>query len=406
MIYPQLKISKNVPEGKLPLVERMGNILGKTPLHEDDVCHRDSARIGSSLRIYEEYEKLKRHPAPPESPGWRKVDWRAENLAKKIMDVLDKDGHVEIVKMFDVSGRGLNVQSEHGTLRTVYMRLPHHLDWTLDGINGQEAAMQNNKPDRLLATIQHYNLIDTVLASGTKVILGGFDREMVPDKDAEGKEIKRPLLPEAVYTRDPLMVIGDVALLGNMVAEVRKPETGVIKGALAVPGGNAIEYGDLFVVKRGQVLGTSGDRTHEDAIRAAIAMVNTATREGVQWTVEVLEKVPSILHGDCVTGDIPAGLFEAGAYVFTEAYHNPQVVMQVLKKLYGKIVNFLSNDTRKLLGANVLWLNENTAIVNAAATEMIRLLQKHGKNVLALNLSEIVKGDGAGRCSSCPIERD
>jgi len=268
--------------------------------------------------------------------------------------------------------------------------------------------MQNNKPNRLIATIQHFNLIDTVLASGTKVILGGFDKGMVSDKGADGKEVIRPLLPEAVYTRDPLMVIGDVAVLGNMVADVRKPETGVIKGALEVPGGKVIEYGDLFVVRRGQVLGTSGDRTHRDAIHSAVATVNRATRDGVQWSVTVLDKVPKILHGDCVTGSIPihSGFSEEGAYVFTDAYANPSGAKQVLVNLYGRIVEFLSNNTRKLLGANVLWLNETTAIVNIAATDMIKLLDKHGKDVLGLNLSEIVKGDGAGRCSSCPIERD
>jgi len=128
MVQHPFVISRNVPESKVRLVESMSLILGKTPLHENTVYHRDPARIERSLKIYEEFVKLTRHPAPPESPGWRKVDWRAQNLAKRILDVLGKDGHVEIVDTLDVSERKLNVQSEHGTLRTVYMRLPHHLD--------------------------------------------------------------------------------------------------------------------------------------------------------------------------------------------------------------------------------------------------------------------------------------
>ena len=34
------------------------------------------------------------------------------------------------------------------------------------------------------------------------------------------------------------------------------------------------------------------------------------------------------------------------------------------------------------------------------------ILEKYGKTVLRLNLGEIAKGDGSGRCSSAPLNRN
>jgi arginine deiminase len=37
---------------------------------------------------------------------------------------------------------------------------------------------------------------------------------------------------------------------------------------------------------------------------------------------------------------------------------------------------------------------------------MGEMLEKYGKQVLRPNLGEIAKGDGSGRCSSAPLNRD
>ncbi|MEM2138053.1 MAG: hypothetical protein QW568_03110 [Candidatus Anstonellaceae archaeon] len=336
---------------------------------------------------------------------WRAQDFRARNLAKKVLDVFGSDPNVTITENLDVSLEKLHVFSEFSKLRTVYVRLPHNLDWS-EPINLQEQEMQNNRPNRLIATLQHANFIDMILASGAKVIIGFCDKDMQTDHDSQGREIKRPIMPEEVYTRDPLQVVGGTALRGKMKTDVRAPETMAVNGGvLDVPGG-CIEFGDFFVVRKGQVLVTSGRRTDEPAIAGAINVINAS--DGTAWTAHILPKEDSILHGDCVTGAIPTndGNSFEGAYVYPNAYLNPTHAIEVLKNIYGRVIGILSDSTRKVLGANLLWLDPTIALVNSAAEKMALLLETYGKEVLRPNLGEIGKGDGSGRCSSAPLYRD
>jgi len=415
--YP---INEKVPIHSQAFVQKLSaKLLGETALHKNILSHEDPAKIERMIRIFQAYEHFSKYRQPPEAKNptdFREIDWRARNFVKEnVIPEFAKDPMVEIVDTLDLSKQTLRVNSEFGKLNTVYVRFPHNLDWGAP-INAQEAAMQGSRPNRLDATLQHANFVDMLLASGAKVIIGytGSKHDLMDDVDSAGHHIRRPIRPEGVYTRDPIVVAGSYGLRGNMTAKVRIPETHVVIGAHGTPQNGNLEFGDFFVVKPGKVLVTTGDRTQEAAIHEAVGIMNMASKNG-KWSVDILHKITqvpgqefSFLHGDCVFGAIPGstpGVFE-GAYWFPAAFIDPATTKAILESNYGRIIGEVTDTTRKALGANLLWLDRTTAILNSAAEEMGALLEGLGKNVLRINLGEIAKGDGSGRCSSAPLNRD
>jgi N-dimethylarginine dimethylaminohydrolase len=404
-------INGKVPPSHVNTVREMEKLLGTTALHQHELGHQDERKIMRMIKIFEKYKEFSKLPAPknPDNPtDFRQIDERARKfVSETVLPEFESDPLVQIVEKLDLSGKDLHIKDEFGRLKEVYVRLPHNLDWG-EPINAQEAAMQNNRPDRLLACMQHANFIDLLLSFGAKVVIGYADvsRDLVDDLDSQGRQVKRPAMPEEVYTRDVVQVVGKMALLGNMTAEVRKPETSAIINAHFAPRSGNIEYGDLFMVSWGKVIVTTGDRTQHAAVIEALQNVVQHHRNG-RWEVEILEKVPNILHGDCVMGAIPGknGSF-AGAYWFPEAFENKKQAKEALERHYGSIIGQITEDTRRALGANLLWLNEELVILNRAAASMKKLLEKFGKTVLSIDLGEIAKGDGSGRCSSAPLSRD
>ena len=408
--YP---INEKVPAHSQAFVQKLSEkLLGETALHKNVLSHEDPAKIERMIRIFQGYEHFSKYRQPPEAKNpkdFREIDWRARNFFKEnVLPEFAKDPMVEVVETLDLSKVNLKVNTEFGKLNTVYVRFPHNLDWG-EPINAQEAAMQHNRPNRLDAVLQHANFVDMLLSSGAKVIIGhtSSKKDLMDDIDSTGHHIRRPILPEGVYTRDVVQVAGGTALIGNMTASVRRPETEIIINAHGTPQTGNIEFGDFFVVNPGNTLVTTGDRTQEMAVIEAVGIVKTY-HKGEAWHVDILHKVPDILHGDCVMGAIPGsmpGVFE-GAYWFPGAFKEQEQVKTAIEGHYGRIIGEISDGTRRSLGANLLWLDRNTAILNGAAEEMGALLESFGKTVLRLNLGEIGKGDGSGRCSSAPLNRE
>ncbi len=414
-----LILSDKVPDSSRAFVQRLSEkLLGETALHKNSLSHEDPARIKRMLEIFKGYEHFAKYRQPPEAKNpkdFRKIDWRARKFVEEIViPEFAKDPMVEIVKTVDLSRQNLCVNSEFGKLNTVLVAFPHNLDWGAP-INAKEAAMQENRPNRIDAVLQHANFVDMLLASGAKVIISYTEskQDLMDDVDSTGHHIRRPIRPEEVYTRDVLQVAGGVSLRGNMTAPVRVPETAVILNAHGTPKSGNLEFGDFFVVKPGRVLVTTGDRTQEAAIHEAVGIMNMTSKD--KWSVEILHKITqvpeqefSFLHGDCVFGAIPGstpGVFE-GAYWFPPAFVDQAATKAVIEGNYGKIIGEIADGTRQALGANLLWLDERTAILNEAAEEMGKILEGFGKTVLRLNLGEIARGDGSGRCSSAPMHRN
>jgi hypothetical protein len=221
-----------------PLVKAISQFIGETPLHENALTQKNGNKIARMMRVYEKCLKLAKLPAPENRIGWREPDLRAVDLAQFILGELSHDPNVEIAKTLDVSQMKLHVYSEYERLGATIMALPYKLDWNIP-INESEKQNAGNKPDRLLAVLQIYNLIELNLAFGVKVYLKDMDLELVPALDekgnaildASGKETMRFARPEDNFTRDPQQVYGSIMVLANMVCDVRKTETDWITGA-------------------------------------------------------------------------------------------------------------------------------------------------------------------------------
>ncbi len=321
------------------------------------------------------------HTAAKKS-GLRPLDKTAIAGTKLMLEELQRHPGVQIVDKLDAAKHTLGCKTENGKLRTVVVSPPTYLDWA-EPINEAELVNQDNKPDRLLAVIQHLKLMQTLVAHGVKLVIIKPSFECL----------------EGVYTRDIGAVIGDKLIQANMVAAPRKPEELTITGGIKPPAEVQIEGGNIVVDGNLVFLGI-GKRTN------AVASGWLQSILGNGYEVKPILLKPDVLHLDCAFSPIarPNGM-HWGALIYEDAFMNPKD-LKLFESVYGRLYHIKGGEYTNL-GANTLAIDPEVRIIVDGCETVRNILEKefHLK-VIPVPLSELVKAEGAGRCATLPLLRE
>lgn len=272
-------------------------------------------------------------------------------------------------------------------LGTVLVSLPTYLDWSVENpINVKEAQNSENRPDRLIAVLQHLQFIGQLISYGLNVII------LRPHKEC----------PEGVFTRDIAFVIGKKLIRGNMVADVRKPEQETIKNAHELPDEAEIEGGNVFVDQAGDegiVLVGVGSRTNRTAVEYLQDLL------GTDFKVIPIRIKDHVLHLDCVFNPLKANNNGDGAVLYhPNAFEKPEDV-ELLQKIYGRMMRVVEADMG-MMPTNIVSTKRNAFFVPECPSLIALLNDIYGAGNIAIVetwLDEIMKADGSGRCSILPF---
>lgn len=201
-----------------------------------------------------------------------------------------------------------------------------------------------------------------------------------------------------MFTRDLAFVIGNKFFISNMRKENR---AGAINGwkhiinqidannIIKVPSNVYLEGGDVIIDNKTIYVGIS-ERTNMEGVE----FLRSALDES--YTIIPLQLKPKFLHLDVVLTIINPKLaivYKAGleekSYKLLESYHKIEI----------------TEKEQFELATNVFVINPETIIMNSHHTRLANELEKLGKNIIPLDLSETAKDGGAFRCTTCPLER-
>ncbi len=202
-------------------------------------------------------------------------------------------------------------------------------------------------------------------------------------------------LPDACFVEDTAVIFGDEAVLTIPGAASRQAETPEVAHALschlrvhAMTGAARLDGGDVLRVGQTLFVGLSG-RTNE---AGAAFLAGVAGAFGLE-TCYIPVPVSAALHLKSACSLID------NATVIVAAALAPAALFRALAARGIKIL-----ETPEVHGANVLPLGPRI-VVSAAAPKTAQLLRSHGLQVVAVDVGEIHKGDGALTCLSLRIPR-
>ncbi len=233
-----------------------------------------------------------------------------------------------------------------------------------------------------LAKKQHDQYVELLKESITRVV-------QLPADEA---------LPDSCFIEDTAVVIGDIALINFMGAPARRGEEVAVKNALAevgiskivemqVPG--TLDGGDVLYTGRHIFVGISkrtneeGARQLEEAFGSQVPVI----------TIPVLDT----LHLKSVVS-----AFDSETLIFA-ANSAGQAVFQAIKAKVSDYQDIWVPDT---VAANVLLLGNKVVIQKGypiSEAILSRLAEAKGKEVVPVQMSELIKGDSALTCCSILI---
>jgi dimethylargininase len=198
-----------------------------------------------------------------------------------------------------------------------------------------------------------------------------------------------PLLPDAVFVEDTAVVIAEIAIVARPGAMSRRAETASVTPALAryrhvvtidepatLDGGDVVRFGQRFFV------GLSS-RTSEAGVEALRSLVTP-----FGYTVTPVP-VAGCLHLKSAATAVAANV----------VLLNPSLVDP---RQFGTFA-IVECDPDEPMAANALLIGETVVVAEGFPKTRARL-EKHGLRVVAVDLSELAKAEGAVTCCSLLIE--
>ncbi|MBM3229885.1 hypothetical protein FJZ26_05615 [Candidatus Parvarchaeota archaeon] len=322
---------------------------------------------------------------PEQNPdGHRKKDWRAIEFTSETFAELAKHPKIEIVKQFDASKYPVNCQSEDGKLLLVVMSPPTHLDWAAP-INQGEGRYNTDKPDRLLATYQFLSLVLANLDHGVKVII------IEPDPDRK----------EGTFTRDIGFAIKEFFFQARLVKPIRQHEQATVIGGIKPPKGVLIEGGNIMLGD-GLIFVGVGDRTNWQAVEWLKFIVD---KLAINMEVVPIQLKDGILHLDCAFCPIEKRNGNGGAAIVSPHAFGSEKDLELIRKMYGNTMEVSEAEFQNLV-TNLISLDRQVRIASPDATNVHALLEKLGMHPVLIEYFELIKAEGAWRCTELAVARE
>ncbi len=285
------------------------------------------------------------------------------------------------VEGINLLGRKVKCDSEDGELKTVLVQPPDFLNWTKESaINNVQKSNPPPSPEQVKE--EHGMLVEALQNEGAQVIY------VMP----------RPDLPEGVYQRDSLGVIGDKAFAAKFRYPVRSREVSLISGAQAPWRENdVLEFGDVLVFPDAALVGL-GDRTNMPAV------------ETLRQALDGREVIPVPLRAGTLHLDYATTLGGRGKMrtmvVCHDLYTNQGQIGALKKRLDVRNVIDVPEKEHLSGWTNLFFVNPETVISTTSARAVNEQLRKIGFKVIDIPFEGILTGEGAPRCCTAPLWRE
>jgi len=303
-------------------------------------------------------------------------------------------GSFRLYESLDLSKLKVRVDSEDGALRRVLVHGPGFLTWRYgaqdkgkkgfgeEPINGNESKYP--PPPKELQEAEHGQMVKALLSEGVEVEM------MIP----------KPYLPEAIYQRDSVCVIGDKVFVSKFRDEVRRREVARFSGALDPwREQDQIEFGDVLVFKD-MVLVGMGARSNQFAVETLRRIITDKEVVGVPLLSDTL-------HLDYVTTVGGRGAMRT-MIVSPGNYRNPGMVKVLQNRLGVRKENVIKVPMGKVDEgcSNVFFINPETVLSTRPNVEVNQKLREIGFKVIPVPFEGILRGMGGTRCCTAPLERE
>ena len=336
---------------------------------------------GIAARVFSKYKELKAIPEPAQNPyGLREPDLRAVELAVFIYKQLGAVSNVAIAKEFDASRYGISCPNEDGFLKTAVVSPPPMLDWAPENGNRTELANMGKKPDRLLATMQHFLMVARMADHGTFVL--------VIEHDPDAKQM--------VFTRDSAFAVDGTLFLAKLFRKDRAAETAKFTGSAATfSEGAVIEGGNVILGKDCIFLGIN----HRTNMAGYEELRGKTGREVIPLPIS-----DEVIHLDCIFLPKEANGGPSLAFFYPKMFREPQKAHEIISKRYGN-VKVISDSEFKAFGANVLKLDSSSWLANPGASAIVSGLEKAGIKPDLLHFDQISMSEAGFRCCFAAVAR-
>ncbi len=284
------------------------------------------------------------------------------------------------------------LDSEVGKLREVLMHVP-----------GKELEIVNEKnyrnylfsstvnPEKFKEEIN--GLIDLYKKEGIKV-------DLVPDLEDK---------PNAVYARDPFLMIPNGAIISNFMYEVRKGEEKVYEEALRklnipiikkMQNNEIFEGGNAIILNRETALVGIGERNNKSGVESFISLLQSIGYKNIY----VIQTPISKIHIDEYVSQINEDTIITVKQMF------PWEVANDLKNLGFNIITVdysdISSNLKTRLCLNSVALEANKIVLAEGCDAVRKVLEENAVEVIEAKIDEIVKGGGGIHCVTGQISRD
>jgi N-dimethylarginine dimethylaminohydrolase len=270
-------------------------------------------------------------------------------------------------------------KNEFGELQKVIVCPPTHMSIT-EVINETQKHYLEDNIDETLATKQHRNFVQAMIANGVDVY------SLPPSEQ----------YPEQVFTRDIGFTLGDTVFVSNMGSNIRSGEENILKSWLDEQQlsyssftGYSVEGGDIIIDRDIVYIGISG-RTSKRTLKHISHSLS-------EYTVKPIPIDKSYLHLDCVFNVISP----TEALVFSPALREEE--LNFLSKRY-KLIE-VSKEEQFTMGTNVLSIGNKKIFSLPCNKQVNEQLRKKGYDVVEIDISEIIKSGGSFRCCTLPLLR-
>ncbi len=286
-----------------------------------------------------------------------------------------------LLEKLDLAAMALRCESEDGALRKALVHPPDHLFWTKESaINSVQKAHRPPVQEQVMR--EHRLLVEALASEGAEVVA------MKPRND----------LPEGVYQRDSICVIGDCAISARFRHPVRQRELAQFLGAYEPwKEGDIMEFGDVLVFPDAVLVGL-GDRSNGGGAKSLGAAIGS--RELI--TVPLKK---GTLHLDYAMTIGGRGSMRTMVFC-PDCFEDPSAPKAMMRR-FG-IRNAIAVPPERHLDGwtNLFFLSPESLISTTAAFIVNCRLREAGFRVIEVPFDGILRGEGAPRCCIAPLNRE